>query len=161
MWKSVHPVYRAGIRTHDLWTRASSHNQTRGQFHKTLQIRKLRICSCGQILTVNLTINCKNSIIYGKMAINYEEKSFMEQAPGLISLASNTYEGLMVASVLKDQLETKNWENDSFQFFRTYLSRVPISLATNLRVQSNATETFWRRASKDTTTKAKFCLSTP
>ena len=68
-----------------------------------------------------------------------------KQAPGLISLASNTYEGLMVATVLKDQLETKNWENDSFQFFRTYLSRqclVPISLATNLRVQSNATETF-------------------
>ena len=85
------------------------------------------------------------AVNYGKMAINYEEKSFMEQAPGLISLASNTYESLMVATVLKDQLETKNWENDSFQFFRTYLSRqclVPISLATNLRVQSNATETF-------------------
>ena len=56
---------------------------TRGQFHKTLWIRKLRICSYGQILTVNLLINWKNSVIYGEMAINYEEKSFMEQAPGL------------------------------------------------------------------------------
>ena len=34
-----------------------------------------------QILTLNLIINCKNSIIYGKMAVKYEEKSFMEQAP--------------------------------------------------------------------------------
>ena len=54
-----------------------------GQFHKTLQIRKLRICSYGQILTVNLLINCKNSVIYGIMAVNYEEKCFMEQAPGV------------------------------------------------------------------------------
>ena len=54
---------------------------TWGQFHKTLQIRKLRICSYGQILTVNLLINCKNSVINGKMAVNYEEKCFMEQAP--------------------------------------------------------------------------------
>ena len=30
-----------------------------GQFHKTLWIRKLRICSYGQILTVNVLINCK------------------------------------------------------------------------------------------------------
>ena len=51
-----------------------------GQFHKTLRICKLRICSYGQILTVNLLINCKNSVIYGKMAVNYEEKSFMEKA---------------------------------------------------------------------------------
>ena len=57
-----------------------SKNYTWGQFHKTLQIRKLRICSYGQILTVNLLINCKNSVIYGKMAVNYEEKCFMEQA---------------------------------------------------------------------------------
>ena len=40
-------------------------NDTRGQFHKTLRIRKLRICSYGQILTINLIINCKNSVIYG------------------------------------------------------------------------------------------------
>ena len=44
-------------------------------FHKTLRIRKLRICSYGQILAVNLLVNC---LIYGKMAINYKEKSFME-----------------------------------------------------------------------------------
>ena len=49
-----------------------------GQFHKTLWIRKLRICSYSQILTVNLLINWKNSVIYGEMAVNYEEKSFME-----------------------------------------------------------------------------------
>ena len=55
---------------------------TRGQFHKTLRIHKLRICSYGQILTLNLLMNCKNSIIYGHFAINYKEKSFMEQAPG-------------------------------------------------------------------------------
>ena len=54
---------------------------TWGLFHKTLWIRKLRICSYGQILTVNLLINCKNSVIYGKIAVNYEEKCFMEQAP--------------------------------------------------------------------------------
>ena len=51
-----------------------------GLFHKTLWIRKLRICSYGQILTVNLLINCQNSIIYGLFVVNYEEKSFMEQA---------------------------------------------------------------------------------
>ena len=59
---------------------------TRGQFHKTLWIRNLRICSYGQILTVNLIINCKNSVIYGHFAINYEEKSFMEEAPELTHL---------------------------------------------------------------------------
>ena len=48
---------------------------------KTLWIHKLRILSYGQILTVNLLINCKNFVVYSKMAINYEEKSFMEQAP--------------------------------------------------------------------------------
>ena len=52
-----------------------------GQFHKTLRIRKLRICSYGQILTRNLLITCKNSVIYGKMTVNYKEKSFMAQAP--------------------------------------------------------------------------------
>ena len=52
-----------------------------GLFHKTLQIRKLRIYSYGQILTVNLLINCQNSVIYGHFVVNYEEKSFMEQAP--------------------------------------------------------------------------------
>ena len=55
-----------------------------GQFHKTLQIRKLRICSYGQILTINLLINCKNYVIYGHFAVNYEEKSFVEQVPGPI-----------------------------------------------------------------------------
>ena len=54
---------------------------SRGQFHKNLWIRKLRICSYYQILTVNLLINCKNSVINGKIAINYEETSFMEDAP--------------------------------------------------------------------------------
>ena len=44
-----------------------------GKFYKTLWIRKLWICSNGQILTVNLLINCKNSVNYSKMAINYEE----------------------------------------------------------------------------------------
>ena len=79
MWKNVHPVYGAGIWTIDLWTWVSSHNcKTRGQFHKTLWICKLRICSYGQILTVNLLINWKNSVIYGEMAVNYKERSFME-----------------------------------------------------------------------------------
>ena len=55
-----------------------------GLFHKTLQIRKLQICSYGQILIVNLLINCKNSVIYSQMAVNYEGKSFMEQVPGLL-----------------------------------------------------------------------------
>ena len=54
-----------------------------GLFHKTLQIRKLRIYSYGQILTVNLLINCQNSVIYGHFVVNYKEESFMEQAPGL------------------------------------------------------------------------------
>ena len=48
---------------------------------KTLWIHKLWICSYGQILIVKLLINCKNSVIYSKMAVNYEEKSFMELAP--------------------------------------------------------------------------------
>ena len=43
-------------------------------FSKTLRIRNLRICSYGQILTVNLLIYCRISVIYGKMAVNYEEK---------------------------------------------------------------------------------------
>ena len=51
---------------------------TWGQFHKTLWICKLQICSYDQILTVNLLIKSKNFVIYGKMAVNYEEKSFME-----------------------------------------------------------------------------------
>ena len=53
----------------------------RGQFHKTWQICKLWICSYSQILTVNLLINCKISIIDIKMALNYEGKSFMEEVP--------------------------------------------------------------------------------
>ena len=56
-------------------------HESRGQFHKTLWIHKLRICSHGQIVTVNLLINCKNCISCGKMAVNYEEKSFMELGP--------------------------------------------------------------------------------
>jgi len=50
-------------------------------FHKTLWILKLRICNYGQILTVNLLVNCQNSVIYGHFVVNYLEKSFMEQAP--------------------------------------------------------------------------------
>ena len=53
---------------------------TWGLFHKTLWIRKLRICNYGQILTVNLLVNCQNSVIYGHFVVNYLEKSFMEQA---------------------------------------------------------------------------------
>ena len=41
--------------------------------HKALQICKLRICSYDQILTITLLINCKNSVIYGKMTVNYKE----------------------------------------------------------------------------------------
>ena len=51
-----------------------------GQFHKTLRIRKLRIYSYGQILIVHLLIACKISVIYGTMAVNSEEKRFMEKA---------------------------------------------------------------------------------
>ena len=32
---------------------------------------------------MNLPKNCKNYVIYGKIAVNYKEKSFMEQAPGV------------------------------------------------------------------------------
>ena len=55
-------------------------SNTWGLFHKTLWIRKLRICNYGQILTVNLLVNCQNSVIYGHFVVNYLEKSFMEQA---------------------------------------------------------------------------------
>ena len=48
-----------------------SSNLTRGLFHKTLWIRKLRICNYGQILTVNLLVNCQNSVIYGHFVVNY------------------------------------------------------------------------------------------
>lgn len=51
-----------------------------GLFNKTLRIRKLLICSYRQILTVNLLVNWKHSVIYGHFAVNYEEKSFMAQA---------------------------------------------------------------------------------
>ena len=61
-------------------------NIYRSLFHKTLWIRKLRICNYGQILTVNLLVNCQNSVIYGHFVVNYLEKSFMEQAPGLRGL---------------------------------------------------------------------------
>ena len=41
-------------------------------FHKTLRIRKLRIYSYGQILTVNLLLFSKFSeYTYSKMAVNY------------------------------------------------------------------------------------------
>ena len=53
-----------------------------GLFHKTLRIRNLQICSYGQILTVNLLENCQNTVIYSHFVVNYEEKSFMEEAPG-------------------------------------------------------------------------------
>ena len=54
---------------------------SRGLFHKTLLICNLWICCYGRILTVNLLVNCRISVNYGKMAVNYVEKSFMEQAP--------------------------------------------------------------------------------
>ena len=49
------------------WSSHSTFN-TRDLFHKALWICKLQICSYGHILT----INCKNSIIYGKMTVNYK-----------------------------------------------------------------------------------------
>ena len=45
-----------------------------GLFHKILRIRKLRICSNGQILPVSLHVNCQNFVIYNHFAVNYEEK---------------------------------------------------------------------------------------
>ena len=61
----------------------SLHLTTWGLFHKTLRIHKLQICRNGQILTVNLLVSCKNSVIYSHFAVNYDEKkvlrnSFME-----------------------------------------------------------------------------------
>ena len=47
---------------------------TRGLFHKTLWIRKLRFCSYGQILTANLLINCQNSVIYGHFVVITKKK---------------------------------------------------------------------------------------
>ena len=52
------------------------HSLSRGLFNKALQIRKLWIYSYGQILTVNLLIISKNSIIYGHFAVNYVEKVY-------------------------------------------------------------------------------------
>ena len=49
---------------------------TRGLFHKTLQIRKLRIYNYGQILTVNLLTNCQNYVIYFNFVVNYEKKFY-------------------------------------------------------------------------------------
>ena len=63
-------------------TMAFCGQESRGLFHKTLWNHKLRICSYGQILTVNLVVNCQNSVIYGHFVLNYEEKSFMEQDAG-------------------------------------------------------------------------------
>ena len=40
---------------------------------------------------INLLINWKNSVIYGKMAVNYEEKSFMEKAPGLVIIGGHLF----------------------------------------------------------------------
>ena len=88
--RSVNVLCETHTRSEDFWRHVEdrlsqegpnkfNHGQEhRGQFHKTLWIRKLWICSYGQIMTVNLLINCKNSVIYFKMAVNYEEKSFME-----------------------------------------------------------------------------------
>ena len=61
----------------------SLHLTTWGLFHKTLRIHKLQICRNGQILTVNLLVSCKNSVIYSHFAVNYDEKkSFTEQFYG-------------------------------------------------------------------------------
>ena len=65
----------------DILQKVAKFREIRGLFHKTLWIRKLRICNYGQILTVNLLVNCQNSVIYGHFVVNYLEKSFMEQAP--------------------------------------------------------------------------------
>ena len=43
-------------------------------FHTTLWICKLRICSYGQILTVNLLVKCKNSVIYGHFVVIRKKK---------------------------------------------------------------------------------------
>ena len=52
-------------------------NLAMGLFHKTLQIRKLQICSYGQILTINLLINCKNSVIYPHFAVNLPKEKIL------------------------------------------------------------------------------------
>ena len=44
---------------------------SRGLFHKTLRIRKLRICGYGQILTVNMLVNWKKSLRYSHFVINF------------------------------------------------------------------------------------------
>ena len=50
-----------------------------GLFHKTLQIRKLRICIYGQILTVKFHKNGDITMsTWGRLAVNYNEKSFTE-----------------------------------------------------------------------------------
>ena len=58
----------------------------RGLFHKTLWIRKLQICSYGQILAVNLLVNWQNTVIYSKWPQITRKISFMEQAPVYVDL---------------------------------------------------------------------------
>ena len=85
--------------------------KTRGLFHKTLQIRKLWICSYGQILTVNLLINCKNSVIYGKMAVNYEGTG-----PALYVLAvMGDVKGATVVAPIEETVELGRVSVSAFQ----------------------------------------------
>ena len=67
LWLGVEPPYPNRV----AWTRPGTGAFTWGPFHKRLRIHKLRICND---LTVNLLINCKNSVIYDHFAVNYEEK---------------------------------------------------------------------------------------
>ena len=64
----------------ELYRPPSVHFYPWGLFDKTLRIRKSQICSCSQILTLNLLINCNKSVIYSHFAVNYKEKRFMEQS---------------------------------------------------------------------------------
>ena len=52
--------------------------QLGGLSDKTLWICKLQCCICCQILIINLNINWEKSVIYGRISVNYEEKSFMK-----------------------------------------------------------------------------------
>ena len=70
----------SGIMTH----KSNQCDPPWGQFHKTLQIHKLRNYSYGQIFTIILLIISQiQYLLYGHFAVNYVEKSFMEKAPDL------------------------------------------------------------------------------
>ena len=54
-----------------------------GLFHKTLRIRKLQICSYSQILTVNLLVNCQNSVMCAHFCRKLWTKTFYGIGPWL------------------------------------------------------------------------------